>query len=463
PTGELHLGSAMTALANAAIARHGGVLVLRIDDTDRERSTPESVDRLLDMLGWLGVTYDEGPHFQATRDDAHQQLLDWLIVHGNAYPCFCTPERLEEVRQAQISAGKPARYDNHCRHMEDGEVTSRLNRNERPAYRLRVPAERDYNVVDLVHGDVAGPAGSFGDFVLQRANGGFTYLFASVCDDIAFAISHVVRGEDHLPNTPRQLAIFDALDVAPPRFAHLPLLRSDSGRKLSKRDPLGTLDELRNRGVLPSTVRRYLAELLGQGSVDLLIDDVRFDIGKVPRSAPHVDETRIASVGREDIASLPEPTLVTLVAARGVQINVRERSLLIALADGAATVDDIVDGLRHVRAVPPPEVSVARDEREAAIVRYSAGLAREYSGEDRANLETVSGSTVYVTELRLLASSLTLEKPGVGRVLKAVRRALTGVGHGPPLPAVVEALGTTTVIERLTAATPVPQSGRPPA
>jgi len=150
------------------------------------------------------------------------------------------------VRREQIAAGAPARYDGQCRHLTADEVTSRLNRNERPATRLRVPADRAYDVVDLVHGMVAGPPGSFGDFVLQRANGAFTYLFASVCDDIAFNISHVVRGEDHLPNTPRQLAVFDALDVAPPRFAHLPLLRSDSGRKLSKRDPLGTLDELRN-------------------------------------------------------------------------------------------------------------------------------------------------------------------------------------------------------------------------
>lgn len=444
PTGQLHLGSALVALANRAYAAaSGGVMVLRIDDTDRVRSTADAVEGILAVLEWLGIGYEEGPRFQRTRDDVYREHLDRLVDERLAYHCFCTQERLDDVRSQQRAAGQPPRYDGRCRGLAAAEVERRRDLGEQAVVRLRVPRDQAYGFEDLVRGAVAAPPDSFGDFVLRRSDGSFGYLFASACDDADMDISHVIRGEDHLPNTPRQLAILDALGASPPVFAHLPLLHSPAGGKLAKRDHLGSVDELRREGWLPRTVRRYLAELLGQGAVDLLDPGVTFDLARVPSTSPVVDEARLASLGREDLAVMDDDSVCRELASLGYELQTHERELMRELVGGTPTPGALRAALARLRTRPaPPDEPFASAELEVieecfARVREAAtdGLA----GWAEEPAEILAG-------LRAWGASRNLP---VRSVLQPLRRALTGEIRGPAMPAVLLALGPEETLHRL--------------
>jgi glutamyl-tRNA synthetase len=256
PTGELHVGGARTALYNWLLARgSGGTFVLRIEDTDRERSTPENVDQILDGLGWLGLDWDEGPHSQAARLDAHSEAIDRLLAEGHAYE-------------------------------DEGAV------------RLRVPDEGETEIDDVIRGTVQFPHASIKDFVIRRSDGSPLYNLAVAVDDRDMGITHVVRGEDHLSNTPRQVMLLRALGQEPPVYAHLPLLHGPDGKKLSKRHGAASVQELRAAGYLPEAVRNYLA-LLGWGldetttflSTQELIDN--FSLERVSRNPAVFDEQKL--------------------------------------------------------------------------------------------------------------------------------------------------------------------------
>jgi glutamyl-tRNA synthetase len=256
PTGALHIGGARTALYNWLLARgSGGALVLRIEDTDRERSTPENVEQILDALRWLELDFDEGPFSQAERAERHREAIDGLLAGGHAYE-------------------------------DDGAV------------RLRVPDEGETVVEDEIRGTVAFPHSSIDDFVIARSDGSALYNLAVAVDDLDMGITHVVRGEDHLSNTPRQVMTLKALGVAPPRYAHLPLLHGPDGKKLSKRHGAASVQELRDKGYLPEAVRNYIA-LLGWGlddsttimSTEQMVQG--FSLAKVSRSPAVFDEQKL--------------------------------------------------------------------------------------------------------------------------------------------------------------------------
>ncbi|HEX4305151.1 MAG TPA: glutamate--tRNA ligase, partial [Solirubrobacterales bacterium] len=254
PTGALHIGGARTALYNWLAARHApdGRLVLRIEDTDRERSTTENVDQILDAMRWLGLTYDEGPISQTGRADRHAAALEQLLASGAAYRDAATAKDVEAWKK-EHGAGRGYR----------GTPT------EEPgaAIRLRVPDDGETIVEDLIHGPVAFPNAAYDDFVIARADGSVLYNFAVAVDDAEMGITEVVRGDDHLSNTPKQLLVLAALGHEPPRYAHLPLLHGPDGKKLSKRHGAASVQELRDAGYLPAAVRNYLA-LLGWGTDD---------------------------------------------------------------------------------------------------------------------------------------------------------------------------------------------------
>jgi len=443
------------ALANRAYAdAHGGVLVLRIDDTDRQRSTADAVEGVFSVLEWLGIAYEEGPRFQRTRDDLYTEFLERLLSDGVAYHCFCTGDRLSALREAQISAGLPPRYDGTCRSLGTQEVARRHNLGERSVVRLRVPEDEAYDTHDMVRGSVAAPSGSFGDFILRRSDGTVGYLFASVCDDLDMQITHVIRGEDHLPNTARQLALLDAFDARPPRFAHLPLLQSPGGGKLAKRDHLGSVDELRRAGYLPVTVRRYLAELLGQGARDLLAAGAAgFDVSKVPHSSPTVDEDRLASLGREDMAALDGPALSGLLAQAGFELRTGEVPLSQEIAEGTPTVASLRHEVARLRERPaPPDEPF--DETDLKVLREF--LAREATAAAAAATSPAAAPISAEEAGAMHAAVLTgLREWGAARnlppraVLQPVRRALTGQRSGPGLQHVLGALGPDEVQQRV--------------
>src|SRR5437588_4519451 len=261
PTGALHIGGARTALYNWLLARgQGGTLVLRIEDTDRERSTPENVEQILDALRWLALDWDEGPIFQSERADRHAEVLEQVFSSGHAYRSTATADDVRAYK-ARLGADRGFR----------GEPA------DEGAVRLRVPDEGEMLVADVIRGETRFPNRSLDDPVIARADGSVLYNFAVAVDDLDAGITDVVRGEDHLSNPPKQLLVFEALGVAPPRYAHLPLLLGPDGRKLSKRHGAASVQELREAGYLPEAVDNYIA-LLGAGFAS---DEEHFSLGEL--------------------------------------------------------------------------------------------------------------------------------------------------------------------------------------
>src|SRR3954452_17619399 len=281
PTGALHIGGARTALYNLLMARgNAGTLVLRIDDTDRERSTPENVEQILEALSWLQLDYDEGPISQVSRTERHEELLARLLDEGKAYRSNATGDDVKAYK-SQHGADRGFRGEAET----DGAV------------RLRVPDEGSTTVHDLIRGDTVFQHVHMDDPVIARADGTVLYNFAVAIDDMDAGITHVVRGEDHLSNTPKQLLVYEALGATPPAFAHLPLLHGPDGKKLSKRHGAASVQELRDAGFLPEAVRNYLA-LLGWGHEDetkLSTEELLrlFRIEDVSRNPARFDETKL--------------------------------------------------------------------------------------------------------------------------------------------------------------------------
>jgi glutamyl-tRNA synthetase len=305
PTGALHIGGARTALYNWLTARHSnGSLALRIEDTDRERSTPENVEQILDALRWLGLDWDEGPISQADRADRHRERIAELVAAGRAYPDTATSEEVREWKRAHDGAG----YRGEPRPGEGA------------AIRLRAPDDGETVVEDLIRGPVTFANRLQDDLVIARGDGSPVYNFAVAVDDADMRITDVIRGDDHLSNTPKQLLVLQALGIVPPRYAHLPLLHGPDGKKLSKRHGAASVQELRERGHLPAAVRNYLA-LLGWGTVDdttiLSTEELveRFEIDRVGRASAVFDERKLRWLNGRFMRELPADEYVDAVAA----------------------------------------------------------------------------------------------------------------------------------------------------
>jgi glutamyl-tRNA synthetase len=269
PTGYLHVGGARTALFNWLFARrHGGVFVLRIEDTDVERSSEEMVGGILDGLRWLGLDWDEGPlvggpcapYFQSERLDRHRAMAEKLVANGSAYYCYCTPEEIKSKRDAAVAAGATWRYDRTCCALDAGEIASRESRRMPRAIRVRVPAGQT-TFDDLVHGPIAFDGANIEDFVVLRSDGHPTYHLSVVADDVEMAITHVVRGDDHISNTPKQILLYRAIGAPLPRFAHVPLILGPDKKRLSKRHGATSVMEYARLGYLPEAMVNFLARL----------------------------------------------------------------------------------------------------------------------------------------------------------------------------------------------------------
>ncbi|MCW2950352.1 MAG: glutamyl-tRNA synthetase [Thermoleophilia bacterium] len=455
PTGTLHLGSALVALANAAFARaHDGALVLRIDDTDRVRSTDDHALDVLRLLRWLDIDWDEGPLYQHQRAELHARALDQLTEHGAAYPCFCTEERLADVRARQIASGEPPRYDGRCRHLDRSQAAKSVAAGTPHVLRFALPDDRDVVIDDLVRGPITIPRGASGDPVLRRADGTVGYLLSSVVDDLDLGITHILRGEDHLTNTARQIMLFEAFGATRdtlPQFAHLPLLRDVSGAKLSKRSPLGTLDELVDAGFLPVTVRRYLAELLGQDAVDLLAPaSPPFDLERVGTGAPRVDSTRLYSLGRDDFSRLP---LADLLADCSVDITRVAEPAVREIAASSATrlefraeLHALFDGPGANEIAMMLAAAADHDEQQTANMNQALDIAVRL-------LRTTEDSSLSDDWARQLVSEYRSQGKAAGysvrQLLHPLRLALTGAERGPGLDLIVAAIGATDALGRV--------------
>lgn len=444
PTGSLHLGSAMTAIANYAFARAtGGAIILRVDDTDVARSRDEYEHQLVSIIDWLGIGIDDGLENgvasirQSERSHLHARAIEDVLKSGSAYHCFCTEQRLNDLHAAQRAANKPPRYDGLCRNLSADEVAERSAAGEESVVRLRVDEARDWTFTDIVRGDVRSPAGNFSDFILRRSDGGVGYQFASAFDDADMQITHVLRGEDHLPNTPRQIAIWEALGATVPQFAHLPLLLSDSGKKLSKRDPMGTVEELREGGFPAQALWRYAFELLGQGASTPVTD---FTLETVQATSPHVSYDRLKSLAVEIMVERPLSQVITDLRNGGLELPAGWEPVVDDIRQGAVTIQEILDQLQ-VLVEPPSDVRV--DEDSQWVVKLVINLINEEQDVTR------ESAVEMLAKLRARAKEDGL---GAGSVLKPLRYALTGQQRGPHLDLIIAAIGREEALSRLDAA-----------
>src|SRR5438270_2243232 len=312
PTGQLHVGNARTALFNWLLARgQGGAFILRIEDTDAERSTRESEATILRDLRWLGLDWDEGPDLggshgpyrQSERLHLYQSYAKELLTGDAAYHCFCSTAQLDADRQEALAAGRPARYAGTCRRVSREDAAERIAAGERPAIRFRIPENRDVVFEDAVRGDVRFHTDVIGDPIIVRADGTPAYNFAVVVDDALMEVTDVMRGEDHISNTPRQVLLYEALGFTPPNFAHLALVMGPDHSPLSKRHGATSVAEFRAKGYLPEALVNYLALIgwsPGGGDELLPIDELarRFSLEAVGHSAGVFDEEKLAWVNR---------------------------------------------------------------------------------------------------------------------------------------------------------------------
>ncbi len=389
PTGHLHVGNARTALFNWLLARgSSGTFILRIEDTDVERSTRESEAAILDDLRWLGLNWDEGPdvggrygpYRQSERLHVYQSYAQELIAAGHAYHCFCSTAQLEAERQGALEAGRPARYAGTCRRLTPEQAAARVARGERPAIRFRIPEDRDVVFTDLVRGDVRFHTDVIGDPVIVRADGHPAYNFAVVVDDALMEVTHVVRGEDHISNTPRQILLYEALGFSPPAFAHLALVMGPDHSPLSKRHGATSVAEFRAKGYLPEALVNYLALIgwspratggasAGAGDSELLPSDElarRFSLDAVGHSAGVFDEEKLAWVNRHYL-KLADPMRIAGLSVEPFRLA------------GIAVAPD-ARGLAFLASVMPIATgSVDRIDqvpaRLACLFDYSAGAA----------------------------------------------------------------------------------------
>jgi nondiscriminating glutamyl-tRNA synthetase len=463
PTGALHVGGARTALFNWLFARAtGGAFILRFEDTDAERSSAESESTLLQDLKWLGLDWDEGPEIggpyapyrQSERLQTYSYIAERLEREGRAFRCYCADEELRLKRERAIELGKPAVYDGACRALSGAERRRLEGEGRKPSLRFLVEYEEVHHR-DIVRGDVRFKSGMVGDFVVVRSDGMPTYNFACVVDDSAMAITHVIRGEEHLPNTLRQLLLYRGLGLHPPEFAHLPLVLGPDRTKLSKRHGATSVAEMRSIGYPPVALVNYLA-LLGWSPGDdteLMTKDElvgRFSLERVSASPSIFDANKLEWVSSHHMKNLSEEELVDGIEPflREAGIESFDRALVgkaaSALKVAARKYPDLAGKVAEL--LEPPAVP---DEALAARVRADSGqraigLFREaISGLDTTRRDRVGQSLADVLE----ASGLKK-----GEVFMPIRIALTGRKSGPEIPVIVEILGKQRTMELLEAA-----------
>lgn len=460
PTGALHVGGARTALFNYLFARaNAGTFVLRIEDTDRERSTAESERTIFEALEWLKLSADEGPYFQTKRMDIYRDYAQRLLASGHAYACTCTAERLEQVREEQRARGEKPQYDR--KHRPVGAIPQTLalptGQDKEPfVIRLRVPEEGTVVMDDLILGPVETARSEIDDFVIVRSDGTPTYNFVVVVDDIEMQISHVIRGMDHVSNTPKQIVIYEALEAALPLFAHVPMILGPDKKKLSKRHGATSVTEYQQAGFLPDAFLNYLARLgWSYGDQEIFTRselEKLFSLEAVGKSPAVFDQEKLMWVSAEHLKVAP---LADLVA--GVSYFLAQRSIDVSLLSKdkafALLLDSLRERTRTLLEMADQCVWYFADDAalhydEAAVKKHLNESIREPFSLLIEKLETLSDFSQASTEA---VFHEVIEKFGIklGKLAQACRVALTGTSVSPPIYTVLEILGKSRAMRRM--------------
>lgn len=451
PTGLLHIGNARAALFNYLYAKHHhGEFLLRIEDTDRERSTQEAVDVILDGLAWMGLTPDEPPVFQSTRIKRHQEIALHLLETGKAYKCFCTSEDLAQMRAKALAEGKPPRYNGYWRDRDPSEAPS----NAPYTIRIKAPKEGETVIQDLVQGEVTVANIELDDMIILRADGTPTYQHAVVCDDHDMNITHVIRGDDHLTNSFRQLMIYRAMEWNIPKFAHLPLIHGPDGAKLSKRHGASSVVEFRDEGYLPEALCNYLLRLgWGHGDEEILSrkDQIRlFDLDGVGRSPSRMDYAKLTHVNGYWLRQADDVRLTKDVLSR-----LKGREDLDLSQNNEQKIKLLMPGLKE-RAKNLNELAENASFLCMSIPLNFTDKAQKLLNEN--NRALLSKLVVELNELpeftkksvnSCLHAFAEKENLKLGKVAQPLRAAVTGSTMSPGIDDTLLALGKNEVLARL--------------
>ncbi|MFQ5709084.1 MAG: glutamate--tRNA ligase [bacterium] len=453
PTGHLHVGNARTAILNWLFARHcGGQFILRIEDTDAERSTQESEGSILEDLRWLGLDWDEGPtgggaygpYRQSERRDIYRQYVEQLQQRGSVYPCYCTEAELQQKREEALARGETPKYDRKCLSLTEAQRRAFEQEERKPVWRFRVqPGAIEW--YDLVKGELSFDAGNLGDFVVLRSDGLATYNFAATVDDALMQITQVIRGDDHVSNTPKQILIYNALGWPPPQFCHVPMILGPDRTRLSKRHGATSIDEFRTQGYLPQALVNFLSLLSWSSesgeeilSVEQLIREI--DLKRISKSPAIFDVVKLNWMNGLYIRALPADELVELAIPflKHSKADLSDRKGL------TSAISLVKDSLEYLSQIPELVEPFYRER-----VYPSDGQAIAWSSKD-------SSQKVYWAFLRNLKNYNYMDAEIFRDIMKQVQQetglmgkelwvpvrvALTGKIHGPDLPRVAEILG----------------------
>jgi len=454
PTGMLHVGGVRTALFSWLYARRmGGKFILRVEDTDRERSTDEAVRVILEGMAWLDLQADEGPYYQTQRFDRYKEVIRGMLDDGTAYHCYCTKQELDEMREQQIARKEKPRYSGICR----DRTTAREG--IQPVVRFRNPTAGSVVVEDLVHGPVTFQNVELDDLIIARSDGTPTYNFCVVVDDMDMGVTHVIRGDDHLNNTPRQMNMLLALGAKPPVYAHVPMILGPDGAKLSKRHGALGVDAYRAMGYLPIAMRNYLVRLgWAHGDQEIFSTEEMikaFDLPQIGRSPARFDFARLENLNGHYIRQSSDADLLTaleqvlphiqggaeLLNKLTPELRVKLVAAMPGLKERAKTLVELVDSARYVFADRP----LALDDKAAGLLTAEA---RSLLGEISDELRQVEPWTVEATEQVVRAFA---ERRGIklGGVAQPLRAALTGRTTSPPIFDVLAVLGKHESLSRL--------------
>jgi len=473
PTGRLHIGTARTTLFNWLFARHhGGTFVLRIEDTDQERSSEENVSRILEAIRWLGLDWDEGPdvdgpygpYFQSQRLSTYEEMADRLLEQGLAYPCFCTPEELDERRQEMQRAGLPSRYDRRCRDLTAAEREQRAAEGRPKALRFKTPLEGLVEWDDLIRGKIEFQNSELDDFVIVKSDGFPSYILACAVDDAKMAMTHVLRGEDLISGTPRQLHVYQGLGLKPPLFGHLPLILGPDRSKLSKRHGATSIGDYRDQGFVPQAIVNFMA-LLGWSpgddrevlSREEMID--AFSLDGIGKSGPVFDIEKLTWMNGLYLRELAPQAYVDLALPfleedLGVGLDREYVARVVALGQERAKTLSELPALTEFFFRDPESY----DEKGARkwFGRDNAGQLLSALREALDAVETFDETTTEST-VRAVAEQLGI---GAGPAIHTTRLATTGRTKGPGLFEVLAVLGRERVTRRLARAKEYVQSLR---
>jgi glutamyl-tRNA synthetase len=453
PTGMLHIGGARTALFNWLYARHtGGTFLLRIEDTDRERSTPEAVAAILNGMSWMGLNWDGDVIYQFARAGRHREIAEKLLAEGKAYRCYATAEELAQMREEQKAAGKPMRYDGRWRNREPGPEQA-----DKPfVVRLKARQEGETIVHDQVLGDVRFENSQLDDMVLLRSDGTPVYMLAVVVDDHDMGVTHVIRGADHLNNSARQLQLIEQLNWPIPAYAHLPLINGPDGAKLSKRHGALAVEAYRDMGYLPETMRNYLLRLGWSHGDDEIISTEQaiqwFNLESIGKSAARMDYKKLDNLNGHYIRETADDVLAAEVTAflaretppRILSVTARQRlqAAMGGLKERAKTLVELIGGAEFLftdgpRTLDEAAAKLLTPDARATLAKTLPALeATNWSAEE---LEAAARAFAEQTGAKL------------GQVAQPLRAALTGKTSSPPLFAMLALLGREESLIRLRA------------